>query len=155
MAQAKPALVEASALKPRCCSARALPTSCGFGMMKHPLSCNFLNAARLSADVSMVAPLRVCLRREHSDTTPVLPVASRHNLAQESPFLRENELVLLGEIEIGHAFAVGAQPRPVAFIGSQAIERDQRKRDVVGALMRHPVTEQVATAFRDDGEPVF
>jgi hypothetical protein len=33
------------------------------GMMKQPLSCNFLNAARLSAIVSMITPLDVCWRR--------------------------------------------------------------------------------------------
>src|SRR5829696_3617902 len=102
-----------------------------------------------------VAPLNVCWRRVDRCATPVLPDASRHDLAQERPFLSEDELVLLGEIEVGHAFAVGAQPRPVAFIGCQALERDQRKRDVVGALMRHPVADEVAAAFRDDGEPVF
>src|SRR5689334_5125032 len=149
--QAKPALVEASALKPRCCKAFALPTSKGLGMMKHPLSCSFLNAARLSAGVSMAAPLLVCLRREDSRATPVSPETSRHDLAQEGPLLGEDEPVLLGEIAIGHALAVGAQQRPVVFIGSQTLERDQRERDGVGALRRHPVADQVAAAFRDDG----
>src|SRR6478752_2808143 len=153
--QAKPALVEASALKPRCCKARALPTSKGLGMMKHPLSCNFLNAARLSAGVSMVAHLNICWRREHNGATSVPPDASRHDLAQERALLGEDELVLLGKTEIGHAFAVGTQPRPVAFIGGETLERDQREGDVVSALMRHPVADQVAAAFRDDGEPVF
>jgi hypothetical protein len=64
-----------------------------------------------------LTPLNVCLRRVDSGATPVPPDASRHDLAQERPFFGEDELVLLGEIEIGHAFAVGAQPRPVAFIG--------------------------------------
>src|SRR5882757_2959721 len=57
MAQAKPALVEASALKPRCCNALALPTSNGLGIGKHPLSCILRNVARLSAVViAMITP---------------------------------------------------------------------------------------------------
>ena len=67
---------------------------------------------------------------------PPLPDASRHDLTQERPLLGKDELVLLGEIEVGHAFAVGAQPRPVAFIGRETLERDQREGDVVGALGR-------------------
>src|SRR5439155_10193102 len=155
MVQAKPALVEASALKPRCCRARALPASCGLGIMKHPDSCSLRNAARLSADVSMISPRLFCLRREHSDARPDLPAVSRHDLAQKGALLREDEPVLLGKIEVRHAFAVGAQPRPIAFIGSQALERDQREGDVVGALMRHPVADEIAAAFRNDGQPIL
>ena len=57
--QAKPALVEAIALKPRCCSALALPTSKGFGSTKHPVACIFRNVARLSAvvDTGMILSL--------------------------------------------------------------------------------------------------
>src|SRR5882762_4140171 len=54
---AKPALVEASALNPRCCNALALPTSQGLGSTKQPASCNFRNVARLSTDViGMISP---------------------------------------------------------------------------------------------------
>src|SRR5229473_2942375 len=53
---AKPALVEAIALNPRCCNAFALPTSQGLGSTKQPVSCNFRNAARLSADVIGITP---------------------------------------------------------------------------------------------------
>src|ERR1700730_13541002 len=88
-----------------------------------------------------VASLNVCLRGLDKNATPVLPDTSRHDLAQERTLLGKDELVLLGETEIGHAFAVGAQPRPVAFIGRETLERDQRKGDVVGALVRHPVAE--------------
>jgi hypothetical protein len=52
MVQAKPALVEASALKPRCCNAMAPPASWGLGMMKQPDACIFRNVARLSAVVT-------------------------------------------------------------------------------------------------------
>src|ERR1700730_6386450 len=50
--QAKPELVVASALKPRLCRNRALPTSQGFGMTKHPASCNCRKARRLSSMLS-------------------------------------------------------------------------------------------------------
>jgi hypothetical protein len=46
MVQAKPALVEASALKPSCCSAFAEPTSKGLGMMKQPFSWSLRKVAR-------------------------------------------------------------------------------------------------------------
>src|SRR5262249_18904861 len=134
MVQAKPALVEASALKPRCCNAFALPMSKGLGMMKHPASCSFLKAARLSAVVSMITPLIVCLRGQHRDATPLLPAASRHDLAQEGPLLREDKPVLFGEIEVRHSLAVRPQPCPIALVTREAVEGDQRKGDVVGAL---------------------
>ena len=50
--QAKPALVDAIALKPKCCSARALPTSQGLGSAKHPVSCILRKIVRLSAAVT-------------------------------------------------------------------------------------------------------
>src|SRR6266404_4969646 len=53
---AKPALVEASALNPRCCNAFAVPTSQGLGSTKQPASCNFRNLARLSAVVFGMIP---------------------------------------------------------------------------------------------------
>src|SRR5258705_3255322 len=61
---AKPALVEAIALKPRCCSAFALPTSQGFGSTKQPASCSLRNVARLSVVAGMTPPcLRWTMRR--------------------------------------------------------------------------------------------
>src|SRR5882762_7262029 len=46
--QAKPALVVASALKPRLCRYKALPRSQGFGIRKQPDSCSRRNSRRLS-----------------------------------------------------------------------------------------------------------
>jgi hypothetical protein len=43
--QAKPELVDASALKPIPCNSFALPASHGFGSTKQPLSCSFRNSA--------------------------------------------------------------------------------------------------------------
>src|SRR6476620_10813948 len=107
MVQAKPALVEASALNPRWASARALPTSNGFGRMKQPLSCIFLNVARLSADVTGMVFLpvfAVC-------AVKIVTVgALDHHLAQKCPLFGQDEPVLLGEIEVRHALAVRAQP---------------------------------------------
>src|SRR5579859_7399349 len=50
MVQAKPALVEASALKPIWASAFAEPISKGLGIGKQPLSCSLRNVARLSVN---------------------------------------------------------------------------------------------------------
>src|SRR5262249_9932294 len=77
------------------------------------------------------------------------------DLAQKGPLLSKDELVRFGEVEVGHAFGVTAQPRAIGLIGGKALERDQREGDVVGALMRHPVADEVAAAARDDREPAF
>jgi hypothetical protein len=46
--------------------------------------------------------------------------------AQEGALLREDKPVLLGEIEIRHAFVIGAQPRAICLVSREAFERDQR-----------------------------
>src|SRR6266851_5629523 len=131
---AKPALVEASALKPRCCSAFAVPTSTGFGSTKQPASCSLRKLARLSVVVTGMVSLPLFCRQKIM-AKPTLC----HHLAQETTLLREDEFVLLGEVEIRHAVRIAAQPRPVGLVGGKALERDQRERDVVGALMRHEI----------------
>src|SRR3954463_4174312 len=79
----------------------------------------------------------------------------QYHLAQEGALLREDELALLGELEVRHALGILPQPGAIGFIGGKALEADQRKRDVVGALMRHEIADEVATAFRDDSEPAL
>src|SRR5262249_48903704 len=69
--------------------------------------------------------------------------------------LREDKLVLLGKIEIRHALGILPQPRAIGLVGGEALETDQREGDVVGALMRHEVADEVAAAFRDDAEPAL
>src|SRR5665213_3330798 len=158
--QAKPALVEASALNPRCWSARALPTSKGLGMMKHPRSCILRNVARLSAvETGMVLSPFSCILSAWLEKIATRGIGRQRigwlcdNLSQERPLFRQDEFVLLGKIEIGDAFAIGAQLRAIGFIGGEAFERDQRERDVVGALVRHPVALKIAAGLRDDAEP--
>ena len=55
-ANASPALVVASALKPSDSSARTVPTSHGFGMTKQPLSCSARNEARMATMSPMIMP---------------------------------------------------------------------------------------------------
>src|SRR3984893_4110686 len=55
-----------------------------------------------------------------------LSIRLRRHLSQKRPLLDKDEFVLLGEIEIGHALFVGAKPRPVAFIGREILEGNQR-----------------------------
>jgi hypothetical protein len=55
--QAKPELVVASALNPRLCRKRALPTSQGFGMTKHPDLCSSWKARRLAAMMGRVSAM--------------------------------------------------------------------------------------------------
>src|SRR3954452_17043506 len=80
MVQAKPALDDASALKPRCCKAFALPTSTGLGRMKQPLSCSFLKVARLSAVVTCMFLSLVWPRRD-GDVPPRALVRVVHRAA--------------------------------------------------------------------------
>ena len=60
---------------------------------------------------------------------------------------------VLGEAEVRHAFGVGAQAGAVGLVGGEAGEGDEREGDVVRALVRHPVADEIAAAARDDGEP--
>src|ERR1700730_13823709 len=64
-----------------------------------------------------------------------------------------DEFVVFGEIEIGHALLVGAKICAIRFIGGETLERNQRERNIVGALMRHPVADEIAAAFRNDAQP--
>src|SRR5882724_2684261 len=79
---------------------------------------------------------------------------SRH-LSQKRSLLRKDEFVFLGESKIRHALAVGAKPCPIAFVGCETFEGNQRERNVVGAFMRHPVADEIAAAFRNNGQPGF
>src|SRR5262249_26859365 len=71
---------------------------------------------------------------------------------QKGTFLAQDEASLLRKAEVGGAFAIGLEPRTVGFVGGEAIERNQRIGDVVGALMRHPIAEEIFAALRSDGE---
>src|SRR3982750_3655018 len=79
----------------------------------------------------------------------------QNHLAQKRALFREDEFVLLGEVEVRHAFRILTQPGAIGLIRSQTLEGDQRKRDIVGALVRHEIADQLAAAFRDDGEPAL
>lgn len=63
--------------------------------------------------------------------------------------------MLLCEVEIGDTFAIGFEPRTIGLIVREALKRDQSERDVVGALVRHPVAEQIAAALGNDREPAL
>src|SRR5215831_3309275 len=77
------------------------------------------------------------------------------DLAQKGPFLGQNEAPVLGALEIGVAFGIGAQAGAVGLVGGKAVEGNQRHGDVVGALVRHPVAQEIAAAARDDFQPAL
>src|SRR5262252_2396550 len=72
---------------------------------------------------------------------------------QEGALLAQDEALLLCKAEIGGAFTIGLEPRAVGLVGGEAVERNQRIADVVGALMRHPIAEEISAALGNDGEP--
>src|SRR5580693_2980735 len=80
---------------------------------------------------------------------------SYFHLTQERAFLGEDEFVFLGKAEILHALFVGTELGAIFLVGCEACEGNQRKRDVVGAFMRHPVADEIAAASRDDGKPAL
>lgn len=74
---------------------------------------------------------------------------------QKRSLLGEDELVLLRKVEVRKAFCVRLQPRAIRLILRQTGKRDQSECNIVGPLMRHPVTEQIASTFRNDGKPAL
>ena len=80
---------------------------------KHPLSCNLRNVARLSAgsDRHDFSPLFAALISARAKIA-MRGIARQRgcrlcdDLSQERSLFRQDEFVFLGEIEIGHAFAV-------------------------------------------------
>src|SRR5262249_22649529 len=67
----------------------------------------------------------------------------------------QDEAALLGALEIGAALGIGAQAGAIGLVGGEAVERNQRHGDVVGALVRHPVAQEIAAAARDDRQPAL
>lgn len=80
-------------------------------------------------------------------------MTSAVHLPQKGSLLCEDEFVILREVEIRNTLRIGFQPCAISLVIRQTFKRDQSERDVVGSLMRHPVAEQIASAFRNDGEP--
>ena len=75
------------------------------------------------------------------------------HLAQERALLALDEALLGGECEVVPPGRIGAQPRPVGLVIGQRRERDQAKGNIVGSLVRHPVTDEISAARGDDLEP--
>ncbi len=84
--QAKPALVVASAGKPSCSSARALPASQGFGITKHPAACRSRKAATRSFCTVIGTP-RPGSSEHHGPGHPTLPTRLAPRVARVKPFL--------------------------------------------------------------------
>ena len=78
---------------------------------------------------------------------------SGFHLPEKGPLFDQNKFILLRKIEICLPLGVRLDPRAISFIRGEAFEGNQSIGDVVRALVRHPIAEEVAAAFRDDGEP--
>src|SRR5262245_39974585 len=75
--------------------------------------------------------------------------------SREGALLAKNESLLFGGSEIGERLTVSPQRQAIGFVGRQAVERDQSPGDVVRALVRQEVPQQVPAAAWDDASPVF
>src|SRR5258706_5438738 len=91
--QAKPALVVASARKPRLCRYSALPRSQGFGIRKQPDSCSWRNRRRLSVTLGRVLDMPEAPRK------PSAAHMLRHlpRLGQRAPDRRQPRLLVTRE----------------------------------------------------------
>lgn len=67
----------------------------------------------------------------------------------------EDEALGLREGEIGGTFGVLFDAGFVAFVGTEAVEGDESPGDVVCALVRKKIANQMASAARNDAAPVF
>src|SRR4051794_20904699 len=125
----------------------------GFGITKQPLSCKRRKAARCVPHASgMAAPPGIELAAMISpDGVPVNRPSACSDGPQKRALLAQYEALRLRGPEVRGARRVGPQPRTVLLICGDALERDQRQRDVVGPFVGHEVAEEVAAAGRDDG----
>jgi hypothetical protein len=107
----------------------------------------------------MISPFSLCLVASQDSnanrSVPVRGPAYVITWRRKASLFRKDELIFLGKTEIGHSFVVGPKPRPIVFVGGEIVERNQRKGNVVGPFMRHPVADQTAAAAWNDAEPAF
>lgn len=76
------------------------------------------------------------------------------HLAQEAALLANDKASVLSKLEIGCTLSIGLEARPISFVCRQALKRNQPIRNVVGALVRHPITDELAAAFGNDSQPI-
>src|SRR5215469_3137983 len=74
---------------------------------------------------------------------------------KKSSFFAEDKPLALREGKIRVCFRIGLEPRTIALVGGQIIEGNQAPGDVVCALVRKKISNQVATASRNDACPGF
>src|SRR5574337_2015117 len=91
--------------------------------------------------------VRSCLARGN-------PERAVHDF-HEVPFLFQDEALRLRKREVLAALRVFPQPRLVGFVGGEAVECDQAPADIVGALPRQEIADQVPAAAGNDAPPVF
>jgi hypothetical protein len=74
---------------------------------------------------------------------PRPPIEPSRDGPQESVFFRENEALKLRKGEIGTARFIYVKLCPINFISRQAVTRNPDPGDIVGALMRYEISQQV------------
>src|SRR3954470_7751076 len=74
---------------------------------------------------------------------------------QETPLFSENHAVVECQAEILPRFLIRFELCAVRLVGREAVESDQAPANVIGAFVRHEITEQVTAATGNDASPVL
>src|SRR4051812_35074847 len=77
------------------------------------------------------------------------------NRFEEGPLFSENHTVVECQAEILPGFLIRFEPCPVRLVGREAVESDQAPANVIGAFVRHEITQQAAAAAGNDASPVL
>src|SRR5580700_11247028 len=74
---------------------------------------------------------------------------------EKCPLLAQDKALCLRERKILLSFSVVPQARSVRFVVGERPERNQAPRDVIGALMRQEIADQMSATARNDVGPIF
>src|SRR6516164_2237237 len=77
----------------------------------------------------------------------------RHRL-KEGALLAQDESPLLSEAEVCRPVRGGLEARAIGLVGSQAVEGNEPKGHIVGALVRQEVADELAAALGNDRSPI-
>src|SRR5262245_21814134 len=77
------------------------------------------------------------------------------DVAEEGPLFAQDETLALRECEILHALGVGAQPGAIALVVGETGEGNQSPADIVRALVRQEIADEMAAGAGDELAPAL